>query len=141
MGYYITNISLNFLVIEFFKIGKNLAKLQAKWFIVTYAPFVIHFWLQRCRTHQISKITCVLRTETVTSCCYVNRQMNKLIINKYQTAVDQFWLTDRVMPSVTDQLLIVYGRLLWHLFFVTAIAYSQSWHFYVVDVNNFLLVN
>jgi len=43
MGYYITNISLNFLVIEFFKIGKNLAKLQAKWFIVTYAPFVIHF--------------------------------------------------------------------------------------------------
>ena len=49
-----------------FKIGEHfLAKLQAKWPILSYAPFALRFCFQRCRTRQISKITCVLRTETV----------------------------------------------------------------------------
>ena len=42
-----------------FKIGKHLAKLQAKWLIVSYTPFALDVCHQRCRTRQISKITCV----------------------------------------------------------------------------------
>jgi len=42
-----------------FKIGKHLAKLQAKWLIVSYTPFALDVSPQSCRTRQISKITCV----------------------------------------------------------------------------------
>jgi len=74
-----------------FKIGEHLAKLQAKWLIVSYAPFALDLCPQRCRTRWISKITCLLRTETVTDCRYVNKQINvSLLSTKYQTAVDQF---------------------------------------------------
>ena len=31
-----------------FKIGEHLAKLQAKWLIVSCAPFALHFCHQRC---------------------------------------------------------------------------------------------
>jgi len=31
-----------------FKIGEHLAKLQAKWLIVSCAPFALHFCPQRC---------------------------------------------------------------------------------------------
>ena len=39
-----------------FKIGEHLAKLKAKWLSVSYAPyaFALHFFPQRCRSHQIS---------------------------------------------------------------------------------------
>jgi len=37
-----------------FKIGEHLAKLQAKWLTVSYAPFALHFRPQRCRSRQIS---------------------------------------------------------------------------------------
>jgi len=40
-----------------FKIGEHLAKLQAKWLIVSYAAFALDFCPQRCRTRWISKIT------------------------------------------------------------------------------------
>jgi len=51
-------------------------------------------------------------------------------------------LADRLMLSVTDRLLIMYGILLQQLFFVMAVVYSGSWDFfYMADVNNFLLVN
>jgi len=43
-----------------FEIGEHLAKLQAKWLIVSYAPFSLDFCPQRCRTHWISKITGLL---------------------------------------------------------------------------------
>jgi len=43
-----------------FKIGEHLAKLQAKWLIVSYAPVALDFCLQRRRTQRISKITCVM---------------------------------------------------------------------------------
>jgi len=41
------------------------------------------FCPQRSRTHRISKITCVLRTETetVTDCCYVKRQVNVSLLS------------------------------------------------------------
>jgi len=37
-----------------FKIGEHLAKLQAKWFTVSYTLFALHFFPQRCRSRQIS---------------------------------------------------------------------------------------
>jgi len=37
-----------------FKIGEDLAKLQAKWFTVSYTPFALHFCPQRCRSRQVS---------------------------------------------------------------------------------------
>jgi len=37
-----------------FKIREHLAKLQAKWLIVSYAPFTLDFCPQRCRTRWIS---------------------------------------------------------------------------------------
>jgi len=64
-----------------FKIGEHLAKLQAKWLIVLYSPFTIDFCRQRCKTRRISKISCVLRTEAVTVCCYVNRQINVSLLS------------------------------------------------------------
>jgi len=42
-----------------FKIGEHLAKLQAKWLIVSYTPFALDFCPQKCRTRRKSKITCV----------------------------------------------------------------------------------
>ena len=51
-----------------FKIGKHLSKLQAKSLTVSYTPFALHFCPQRCRSRRISKISCLLRTETVTDC-------------------------------------------------------------------------
>ena len=37
-----------------FKIGEHLAKLQAKWLIVSCTPFALHFYPQRCLSLQIS---------------------------------------------------------------------------------------
>ena len=59
-----------------FKIGEHLAKLRAKSLTVSYTPFALHFCPQRCRSRQISWITCVLQTETAIKRCYVNRQIN-----------------------------------------------------------------
>jgi len=61
---------------KFLKTGKDFAELQAKRLIMSYATFALDFCPQRCRTRWISKITCVLRTETGTDCCHVNRQIN-----------------------------------------------------------------
>ena len=36
-----------------FNIGEHLAKLQAKWLIVSYTPFTLHFCPQRSRSRQI----------------------------------------------------------------------------------------
>jgi len=59
------------------KIGQHVAKLQAKWLIVSYAPFALHVCPQRCRTRHISKITYVLRTKTVTNyVCVIDTLMS-----------------------------------------------------------------
>ena len=55
------------------KICEHFAKLQAKWLIVSYTQFALDVCPQRCKTRQISKITSVLRIETVTNGCYVNK--------------------------------------------------------------------
>ena len=59
-----------------FKIGEHLAKLHAKWLIVSCAPCALDFCHEGCRTRQINKITVVWRTEIVTN-YYVNRQIKK----------------------------------------------------------------
>jgi len=56
-----------------FNIGEHFARLQAKWLTVSFA---LHFCPQRCRSRQISWITCVLHTETVIKRCCVNRQIS-----------------------------------------------------------------
>ena len=110
-----------------FKIGEHLAKLQAEWLIVSYAPFALDVCPRRCRTRQISKITRAWRTETVVNCCYVNRQINVSLLSTniklLKTSFDL--MTHRLTPSVTDRLLIMYGILLQHLLFVTAVMYSR----------------
>ena len=58
-----------------FKIGEHLAKLQAKSLIV------LHFCTQSCRTRQISKLTCVVWTETVGNSCYVNGYINVSLLS------------------------------------------------------------
>jgi len=63
------------------KIAEHLAKIWAKWLLVSHAPFALHFCPQRCWSRQISKITSVLRTEPVTNCCYVNRQINVSLLS------------------------------------------------------------
>ena len=120
-----------------FKIGEHLAKLQAKWLI---ASFALHFWPQRRRIRHVSKITCVLWTETVTNFCYVIGRLTsayyQLTINKYQTAVDQFWLTDDWQTDWRHQRLAnywscIYSILLWQFFFVTAVVYSHRGIFFI----------
>ena len=64
-----------------FKTDEHLAKLQAKWLIVACTPFALHFCHQRCWSHQISWITCVLRMVNVTDRCYVNRQINVSLLS------------------------------------------------------------
>ena len=66
MGYFITNLSLNVLVKEFLE-SVNI--------------WHLHFCPQRCRTRQISKITCVLRTETV---LIVGMLIGRLMLAYYQ---------------------------------------------------------
>jgi len=39
-----------------YKIGEHLVTLQARWLIVSYAPFTLDCCPQRCRTRRISKI-------------------------------------------------------------------------------------
>jgi len=66
----------------------------------------------------------------------------ELIINKYQTAEDQFGLTDRLTLSVTEQMLITYDH-----FSATSFSSLQQLCtddigiFYMADMNVFLLVN
>ena len=57
-------------------------------------------------------------SETVTDCCYVNRQ---IFLTSFSTDIKLLktsfhLLTDRLTPSVTDRLLIMYGILLRHRF-------------------------
>jgi len=50
-------------------------------------------------------------------------------IKLLQTSFDL--LNDRLVPSVTDRLLIMLGILLQQLFFVAAVVYSGSWDFFI----------
>jgi len=82
-----------------FNIGEHLAKLRAKSLTVSYTPLALHFCPQRCRSRQISWITCVLQTETVTKHRYVNRQINRVNYQEISNCcrpVLTYWQTDAV---------------------------------------------
>jgi len=107
-----------------FKIGEHLTKLQAKWLIFSCTLFVLHFCPQTCWSRQISWITELLLV-------VVHRQINEQILDL---------MTDRLTPSVTDLLLIVYGILLRQLFFVAAVVmeflYGLCKQLFVSELNN-----
>jgi len=110
-----------------FKIGEDLAKLQAKWLIVSCAPFAS--CPRRCWSRQINWITCVLRTGTVTNRCYVNRQINMSYYQQISNCcrhVLTYWLVDLCRQWLTDSWSCTALRL---LFFVVAVVYSGSWDF------------
>jgi len=48
----------------------------------------------RCRTRRISEITCVWRTETVTNCCYVNRQILVYVFSNMFRRQQRVWVSD-----------------------------------------------
>ena len=51
-----------------FKIGEHLAKLQAKMLDRVIRPICFRLLSSKMQNSQISKVTCLLRTETVTDC-------------------------------------------------------------------------
>jgi len=111
-------------------------------------PFALHFCSQRCWSRQINWMTCVLRTETVSNRCYVNRQVNVSLLSTNIKLLCRPLLTnmtDRLTPSVTDRLLTTCGILLRKLFFVVAVVYGRSWDFgihvttFVSEFNNVFL--
>jgi len=123
MGYFITNVSLNWTLKNFYN-PRTSGEVAGKMVYVSYIPFAVHFCPQRCRICQISKIVSVLRTEAVTSCCYV---IGRLMSAYYQQISNccRPVSTDRLATSATDQLLIMYDILLRHLFLCYS-SYVQS---------------
>jgi len=73
---------------------------------------------QICRTRHISRITCAWRTKTVTNHCHINQQIYLTLLSTdikiLQTSFDV--MTNRLTPSATDRLLIMYGILVWYSF-------------------------
>jgi len=123
MSCFITKLSFN-LQVNFFLICEHLAKLKVIWCIMSYAQFALDFCPQRCRTHQISKITCAWRTETVTDCCYVNRQIDVSLLSQMWNCcrpVSTYWLTDLCHQWLTTDCWSC-AAFCCNIFFVTAVV-------------------
>jgi len=81
---------------EFLKLV-NIGEVTGKMVTASCAPFALHFCHQRCWSRRIVWTISVLRTETVTNRCYVNKQIMWVY---YQQAsnfcrpVLTYWLTD-----------------------------------------------
>ena len=58
---------------------------------------------------------------------YISRQFNLTLLSWYQTAVEQYSVTDRLTPSATDRLLVMYSILPRHVFFTVATSSSCLW--------------
>jgi len=115
MVYFTTNLSFNLLVKEFSKLTTTWRSYRQNWLIVSYnAPFALHICPQRCIICQIRKITCVLWTETVTSCCNVIGRLTSAYYQQISNCCRPV-LIDRLTPSATDQLLMMYSIMLRHL--------------------------
>ena len=89
-----------------FKICEHSAKLWTKWLIASCAIFASCFFPQRSWTRQLSRITCVWRTEIVTNCCYANRQIHLTLLSTgikfLKTSFDLYRLTDWRRQRLTD---------------------------------------
>jgi len=118
MHYFITNVSFNLLVKEFLKSMNIWQSFRQKDWLCHMTHLPQDICPQRRRTHKVSKITCVLRTEAVANRCYIYRQINETLLSTniilLYTSFDL--MTDRLTPSVTDRLLIMYSILLQHLY-------------------------
>ena len=96
MSYFTTHLSFTLLVKEFLKLV-NIGEVTGKMVTASCAPFALHFCHQRCWSRRIVWTISVLRTETVTNRCYVNKQIMWVY---YQQAsnfcrpVLTYWLTD-----------------------------------------------
>ena len=130
-------------IFKIFKIGEHLEKLRAKSLTVSYTPYALHFCPQRCRSRQISWITCVLLTKTVIKRCCANSRLmwvNYQEISNCCRPVLTYWLTDWRRQWLTD---------CWSCTAFWRDSFSLLWQlctvghgiFYMADVNTFLLVN
>jgi len=117
------------LVKEFFYNRWTFGKVTGKMVDCFICPIRLKRCPQRCKTRQISKIICVWWTETVANCCHINRQINVSLLSTnitlMLTAFDL--LTDRLMPSVTDWLLVMYSILLQHLYLSYCSCVGLQW--------------
>jgi len=72
---------IQFAGVRNFNIGEHLAKLQAKWLIVSHIPFVLDIHPQRCRTRQVSEITCTSHNIYRTNCLNIHRESKNKTLN------------------------------------------------------------
>jgi len=142
MSYFTIHLSFTLLVKEFLRLANIWRSYgQNRW--LSYTPFALHFCPQRCRSRQISWITCVLQTETVIKRCYVNSRLmwvNYQEISNSCRLVLTYWLTDWRRQWLTDcWLCTAFCRDSFSLLQqLCTVGYGI---FYMADVNNFLLVN
>ena len=126
-----------------FKIAEHLAKLWAKSLSVSYTPFALHFCPQRCRSRQISWITCVLLTKLLLSVAMLTGRLmwvNYQEISNCCRPVLTYWLTDWRRQWLTD----CWSRTaFWRDRFSLLRQLCTVGHriFYMADVNTFFLVN
>jgi len=124
-----------------FKIGEHLAKLQAKWSTVSCTIFALHFCPQRCRSRQISWITCVRWTDTITNHAMLIGRLIHLLSKMLNCCrpVLTYWLTDWHHQWLTDcwSYMAFCSNIFSLLRQLCTVGYGI---FYVADVNIFLLV-
>jgi len=95
-----TNLSLSLAVKEFLKVniwqnyGQNDSLCHT-----SHLPCAFSSKIQN--SLDVSTITCVWRTETVTNCCWRADSLD-FIVNRYQTSEGQFWLTDWQTDAISD---------------------------------------
>jgi len=90
--------------IFFLKIGKHLAKLRAKSMTVSCTPFALHLCPLRCRSRQISWITCELQKLVLSVAMLTGRLVwvNYQEISNCCRPVLTYWLTDWRRQWLTD---------------------------------------
>jgi len=135
MHYFITNVSFNLLVKEFLTSMNVWQSFRQKGWMCHMPHSPQDVCPQRCRTHKVSKITCVLWTEAVANCCYINRQINEtlFIINKYHTFVNQFWLNDWQTDAISNWLTADD-----HVRYITATSLSLLQELCTINIGTFL---
>ena len=111
-----------------FQIGEHLAQLNQKG-PLSCAPIILCFSPARCWTRHICRTITVWGTETDTNCYYVNRQIHltfsatdiKLLYTTFALP------TNRLMPSASDRLLIMYSIFCNMLIFVLPSVVWRCW--------------
>ena len=91
MDYFITNLSLSLLVKEFLKL-ENIWRSYRQNGWLCYGPHSSYTVILK-ESGLTNWNNLWLTVRTVTSCCYVNKQINLSLILRYKTATDQFWVT------------------------------------------------